>query len=87
MPERLLAPLTACWTAILPIFVVANYRIDMIGKHLYYTMVPLSLGSGIFLWLLARRGGWPRRAAWVLAAVLLLAALLFWADRLVRAST
>jgi hypothetical protein len=87
MPERLLAPLTAFWTAILPIFMVANYRIDMIGKHLYYTMVPLSLGSGIFLWLLARRGGWPRRAAWVLAAVLLLTGLLFWADRLVRAST
>jgi hypothetical protein len=87
LPERLLAPLTVFWTAILPIFVVANYRIDMIGKHLYYTMVPLSLGSGIFLWLLARRGGWPRRAAWALAAVLLLTALLFWADRLVRAST
>jgi hypothetical protein len=87
VPERLLAPVTAFWTAILPIFIVANYRIDMIGKHLYYTMVPLSLGSGIFLWLLVRGGGWPRRAAWALAAVLLLTALLFWADRLVRAST
>ncbi len=85
-PEMLLAALTAGWAAILPVFLVANYRVDMIGKHLFYTMVPLALGGGIFLQLLWRRGGWGRGAAGLLAGALAIGGLLFWLERLIRAS-
>jgi hypothetical protein len=60
--------------------------VDMIGKHLFYTMVPLSLGAGLFLWALARRGGPARLAAWLLMGALGWTALVFWIERLVRAS-
>jgi hypothetical protein len=86
-PERLLAWLTAAWISVLFIFVVVNYRVDMIGKHLFYTMVPLSLGLGIFLWWLARRGGAARLFAVLTAGALAWTALAFWIARLVSAST
>jgi hypothetical protein len=86
-PERWLATLTAAWLLILPLFLVVNYRVDMIGKHLFYTMVPLALGSGLFLWQLARRGGPARLLAVLLAVALAWTALAFWIARLVQAST
>jgi hypothetical protein len=86
-PAHWLAALTAAWMVILPLFLVVNYRVDMIGKHLFYTMVPLALGSGLFLWALARRGGATRLLAWLLAGALTWAALAFWVQRLVQAST
>ncbi len=68
---------------ILPIFIVVNYKVDMIGKHLFYTMVPLALGGGIFLALLARRGGMARLLAVLLGVALGVTALGFWLTRLV----
>ena len=59
----------------------------MIGKHLFYTMVPLSLGAG------SSSGSWPgaARAARLLAAcspgALAWTALAFWIARLVQASS
>ncbi|HMA35192.1 MAG TPA: hypothetical protein VKY74_12050, partial [Chloroflexia bacterium] len=85
--ERLLATLMAAWLLILPIFLLVNYRVDMIGKHLFYTMVPLALGSGLFLWRLTRRGGWGQVWAWLLAGTLATTALVFWIARLVQASS
>ncbi len=84
---RPLAALTAWWMLILPVFLVANYRFDMIGKHLYFTMVPLALGSGFFLDRLAQRGPIARRWAGLLLLALAASALLFWATRLVQASS
>ena len=81
-----LSTLLAWWVVILPIFVVVNYRVDMIGKHLFYTMVPLALGGGIALAALWRRGGWARWAVGLLGTALVWSALAFWIERLVRAS-
>ncbi|HUS16500.1 MAG TPA: hypothetical protein VM536_15995, partial [Chloroflexia bacterium] len=86
-PEARLAALTAWWSAILPLFVAVNYRVDMIGKHLFYTMVPLALGGGLFLHQIARRGARARQLAILLAAALAWTALIFWLARLVQAST
>ncbi|MDQ2807840.1 MAG: hypothetical protein M3Z04_13175 [Chloroflexota bacterium] len=82
-----LRTLVAWWVAILPIFVVVNYRVDMIGKHLFYTMVPLALGSGIVLAAGWRRGGWTRWWVRLLGTALVWSALAFWIERLVRASS
>ena len=81
----LLSSLTGAWMVILPVFLAANYKVDMIGKHLFYTVVPLSLGAGIFLWNLARRGGAARALAWLAVAALAWTALAFWVMRLVQA--
>jgi hypothetical protein len=86
-PERLLAWLTAAWVSVLFIFFIVNYRVDMIGKHLFYTMGPLSLGLGIFFWLLARRGRAARLFVILTAGLLAWTALTFWVARLVAAST
>jgi len=79
--------LLAWWVAILPLFVVVNYRVDMIGKHLFYTMAPLALGSGIALAAVWRRGGWARLWVGLLGMALVWSALTFWVERLVRASS
>ncbi len=76
--ESLLAALSAAWVAILPIFVLVNYRVDMIGKHLFYTMVPLALGSGIALAALAQRVRWGGGLAAALLVALTGSSLLFW---------
>jgi len=76
--ETLLAALTAAWVPILPIFVLVNYRLDMIGKHLFYTMVPLALGGGIALAALAQRGRFGAWLAALLVATLAGSSLLFW---------
>ena len=86
-PARLLAWLTTAWISVLFIFFAVNYRVDMIGKHLFYTIVPLSLGLGIFCWGLVRRGGAARLLAVLTAGALAWTALAFWVARLVSAST
>ncbi len=79
--------LVAGWASIVPLFLLVNYRVDMIGKHLFFTMIPVAVLGGTSLWLLARRG----RASGVLAALALALVtwqgLIFWIDRLIRASS
>jgi len=86
-PERWLGWLTAAWVSILGLFLVVNYRVDMIGKHLFYTVLPLAVGAGIFLWLLTRRDGAARLLAGLIMGALAWTALAFWAERLIQAST
>jgi hypothetical protein len=75
------------WAAIAPVFLVANYRVDMIGKHLFFTMLPVAIAGGVALWALWRRGGWNATLASLALATVCWQALVFWVDRLVRAST
>ena len=82
----LFSALTGAWMLILPVFLIANYKVDMIGKHIFYTVFPLSLGAGIFLWKLTRRGGAVRLFAFLSAGALAWTALAFWVQRLVQAS-
>jgi hypothetical protein len=82
----LLSSLTGAWMVILPVFLAANYKVDMIGKHLFYTVVPLSLGAGIFLWQVMLRGRAARVLSWLIAGALAWAGLAFWVMRLVQAS-
>ncbi len=82
----LFSALMGAWMLILPVFMIANYKVDMIGKHIFYTVFPLSLGAGIFLWGLARRGGAVRWFAYLSAGALAWTALAFWVQRLVQAS-
>jgi len=82
----LFSALMGAWLLILPVFMIANYKVDMIGKHIFYTVFPLSLGAGIFLWGLARRGGAVRWFAYLSAGALAWTALAFWVQRLVQAS-
>lgn len=84
--DRVFGAVLAAWVSILPIFLVANYKVDMIGKHLFYTVFPLSLGAGIFLWALARRPGPARIFALLTVGALAVTALTFWVQRLVQAS-
>jgi hypothetical protein len=85
-PERLLAPLALFWTAILPLFLVVNYRVDMIGKHLFFTMMPLALGSGIFFWLLSRQRRLAHVTVSLIAGALVWVALVFWLGALTPAT-
>jgi hypothetical protein len=78
--------LMGVWISILPIFLLVNYKVDMIGKHLFYTVVPLSLGGGIFLWDLWQKGSVSRLFVVLVSAALAWTALAFWVQRLVQAS-
>jgi len=79
--------LMVLWAAILPIFVLVNYKVDMIGKHLFFTMLPLALAGGLALFRPSRKVRWrPARAG--LAFVLIgLQAIFFWIQRPVETST
>ncbi len=79
--------LVLVWLAIMPIFVAANYKIDMIGKHLFFTMLPVAVTGGVGLLALGGRGAWGRRLAGLLLCTVGWQALVFWVERLVRAST
>jgi hypothetical protein len=79
--------LVIAWLAILPIFVAANYKIDMIGKHLFFTMLPVAVAGGMGLVALGGRGTWGGRLAGLLLGTVAWQALVFWVERLVRAST
>lgn len=79
--------LVLIWLAIAPLFVLVNYKVDMIGKHLFFTMAPLAVVAAVALWQMLRRGLWSARLAVLLLVVVGWQALVFWVDRLVRAST
>jgi hypothetical protein len=62
---------------------VVNLRIDMIGKHIYYTLPAACIAGGLFLARLWGRGGRMERALCVLFFVSLIwASLQFFAGRL-----
>ncbi len=71
------------WLLILPLFYAANYWLDMIGKHLLYTMYPLALASGIALAYIDRLGRWGRWLVWLLLTALAFAAGSLWLERIV----
>src|SRR5205823_5942975 len=79
--------LIVIWLGIAPVFVLANYRVDMIGKHLFFTMVPVAVAGGYALWQLARRRGWAGLLAALALATFAWQGVVFWIDRLVRASS
>jgi hypothetical protein len=79
--------LVLTWLAVGPIFMVANYKIDMIGKHLFFTMLPVAVTGGIGLVALGTRGIWGRWLAALLLGTIALQALTFWVERLVLTST
>ncbi len=79
--------LVAAWLTIAPLFMIANYRVDMIGKHLFFTMLPVAAVGGVFLWQLARRQRWGLLLSGLLLITVGWQAMVFWYDRLVRASS
>lgn len=79
--------LLLAWLAIAPLFIVANYKVDMIGKHLFFIMVPVAVTSGVALWSILRRGGWGACLTALLLMTVGWQALVFWVERLVRASS
>ncbi|HVF98197.1 MAG TPA: hypothetical protein VND68_00010 [Chloroflexia bacterium] len=81
------AILLIAWLAIGPVFMAANYKIDMIGKHLFFTMLPVAVLGGLGVAALGERGAWGRRLAALTLGAVAWQALVFWVERLVRAST
>jgi hypothetical protein len=79
--------LLGAWLAIGPIFMAANYKIDMIGKHLFFTMLPVAVLGGVGLAALSGRGTWGRTLAALTLSAVAWQGLVFWVERLVRAST
>ena len=79
--------LLTLWLAIGPVFVLVNYKMDMIGKHLFFTMLPVALAGGILLFSLGRGGRWRAMLAALVFAVIGWQGLVFWVERLVRASS
>lgn len=79
--------LAAIWLSIAPLFTLVNYRLDMIGKHLFFTMPPVAVAGGVGLWALWRRGGWAALLASLALATVGWQGLAFWVERLVRASS
>lgn len=79
--------LLAVWLAIGPIFMVANYKVDMIGKHLFFIMLPIAVAAGIGVMSLRRRGAWGGRFVMLLMGTVAWQAVVFWVERLVLAST
>jgi hypothetical protein len=83
-PEaRRLSVLLLAWLAIFVGGLAVNLRIDMIGKHIYYTLPAACAASGLFLWHLYGTGGRAARALSLLVVVSLVwASLAFFAGRL-----
>ena len=86
MSSRALALLLA-WASIAPIFVLVNYRVDMIGKHLFFTMAPIAVAGGLALYYLGMRGRWGVLLASLALTLIAWQGLVFWIERLVRASS
>ena len=64
---------------IAPLFVIANYRIDMIGKHLFFfTMAPVAILGGVALWHISRKGHGPPDWSRSLLGSITWQALTFW---------
>jgi hypothetical protein len=79
--------LLTLWLMVLPAFMLVNYRMDMIGKHLFFTMLPVAVLGGAALGVLWPRRRWSAVLSALAACVVGWQGLLFWVDRLVRAST
>ena len=79
--------LLAVWLAIAPLFVVVNYKVDMIGKHLFFIMLPVAVAGGVALRGVWARGAWGARLGVLVAGTVAWQAAVFWVERLVRAST
>jgi hypothetical protein len=79
--------LLTLWLAIAPLFVLVNYKVDMIGKHLFFTMLPVALAGGVMLFRLSRGGRWRVTLAALAFATIGWQGLVFWVERLVRASS
>jgi hypothetical protein len=85
--KTLAAALLMLWLAIMPLFMLVNYRMDMIGKHLFFTMLPVAVLGGVILALLWARRRWSATLTALLVGVVGWQGLVFWVERLVRAST
>jgi hypothetical protein len=79
--------LVTLWIGIMPLFFLVNYRVDMIGKHLFFTMLPVALAGGVALYRLSRQGRWGVALASIALVLVAWQGLVFWIERLVRAST
>lgn len=79
--------LLICWAAIAPLFLVANYKFDMIGKHLFFVMLPVAVAGGAAIWGYARRGRWATVLASLALSLVAWQGLVFWVERLVRQSS
>lgn len=86
-PERRRALLLLMlWAGVAPLFMLANYKVDMIGKHLFFTMAPFAVAGGVALFGLWRRGRWSTALAATALVLVGWQGLVFWVERLVRAS-
>jgi hypothetical protein len=79
--------LLTLWVFILPLFFLVNYKVDMIGKHLFFTMVPVAVAAGVALFAFARRGRWGTVFAGLAVALIAWQGLIFWIGRLVGQSS
>jgi hypothetical protein len=79
--------LLTLWLMVLPAFMLVNYRMDMIGKHLFFTMLPVAVLGGAALGVLWPRRRWSAVLSALVVCVVGWQGLVFWVDRLVRAST
>lgn len=79
--------LVGAWIGIAPLFMLVNYRVDMIGKHLFFSMVPLAAAGGVALWQIGRRGRLPAILAGLALVTIGWQGLIFWIERLVGVST
>ena len=68
-------PLLGAWAAVLPVFSVADLFFNLLLKHHYFTAVPVTVGGGLLLAALARRGAVGRVSAGVLLGLALLLGL------------
>lgn len=84
--RRAVALLTL-WVLIMPLFFFVNYKVDMIGKHLFFTMVPVAVAGGVALFAFARRGRWGTVFAGLAVALIAWQGLVFWIGRLVGQSS
>jgi hypothetical protein len=85
--SRRAVALLTLWVFILPLFFLANYKVDMIGKHLFFTMVPVAVAGGVALFAFARRGRWGTVFAGLAVALIAWQGLIFWIGRLVGQSS
>jgi hypothetical protein len=78
--------LITLWLTTGPLFFLINYKVDMIGKHLFFVMLPVALAGGVALCGLARQGRWGSALAAIAFTLVGWQGLVFWVERLVRAS-
>jgi hypothetical protein len=87
VPARRTFWMLVAWAGVAPLFMLVNYRMDMIGKHLFFTMLPVAVAAGIVLWELGRRRRWGMVLMALLVSTIVWQAMVFWVERLVRASS